>query len=348
VIIVLSRDASAKALLAVVERTRECGLSPHVVDGERSVVVCSGEPIHRDRLKSLSRMAEVERIISLEEPYELASKAGHYNPTKVELTRQVVVGSKLFTVIAGPCAVESDEQLLHTARAVKRAGAHALRGGAFKPRTSRKSFSGLGEDGLRLLAEAKRETGLPIVSEVLDVRLIDAHIRYSDVLQIGARSMQNYPLLKEVGQAGKPVLLKRGFMSTVEELLMAAEYVLAAGGKDLILCERGIRTFESSTRNSLDITAIPVLKERTHLPVIVDPSHASGVARYVPALARAAAAVGADGIMVEVHHQPDMALSDGQQSLNLEEFTSMLSALAPVASAVGRVLDAEKQLVRAA
>lgn len=267
----------------------------------------------------------------------LASRDCRAEGTVVEVGG-VQVGGERVVLIAGPCSVESREQLLAAARSVKASGASMLRGGAFKPRTSPYDFQGLAQEGLELLAAAREETGLPVVTEVVDTRQVELVGRYADVLQVGARNMQNFALLSAVGELGKPVLLKRGFAATIRELLLAAEYVLAKGNSQVVLCERGIRTFEPSTRNTLDISAVPVLKASTHLPVLVDPSHASGVREYVPALARAAIAAGADGLLVEAHPKPEEALCDGRQSLGLQDFERMVVELRRVALAVGRTL----------
>ena len=248
------------------------------------------------------------------------------------------IGSKLFVVVAGPCSVEGRKQILEAAREVKRAGAHMLRGGAFKPRTSPYSFQGLGVEGLKLLAEAREETGLPVVTEVMSPEHVSLVSEYADVLQVGARNMQNFPLLREVGRCRRPVLLKRGLWATVEEWLCAAEYVMLEGNRDVILCERGIRTFERATRNTLDLSAVALLKRISPLPVIVDPSHGTGVRELVPAMAKASAAAGADGVMVEIHPNPGQALSDGPQSLRPEEFRRLMEELKPVVEAVGRRL----------
>jgi 3-deoxy-7-phosphoheptulonate synthase len=248
----------------------------------------------------------------------------------------VQVGGSEIVIIAGPCAVESQEQLFETASAVKAGGARILRGGAFKPRSSPYNFQGLGEEGLKLLSYVRKETGLPVVTEVMDTRQVELVASYADMIQIGSRNMQNYPLLKEAGMCRKPVLLKRGMMATIEEFLMAAEYILNQGNEQVILCERGIRTFETSTRNTLDLSAVPMLKRLSHLPVIVDPSHGTGLRWMVPAMAKAAVAVGADGLIVEVHHKPDEALCDGYQSLDIVEFTNMMTDLKKIARAVGR------------
>ncbi len=258
-------------------------------------------------------------------------------PTFVKVN-EILVGSSEVVIIAGPCSVENREQLMETAKAVKSAGGVILRGGAFKPRSSPYNFQGLGEEGLKLLMEARKETGLPIVTEVMDTRLVELVAGYADILQIGSRNMQNYPLLKEVGMLRKPVLLKRGMMASIEEFLLAAEYILNQGNDQVILCERGIRTFEPSTRNTLDLSAVPMLKHLTHLPVIVDPSHGTGHRWMVPSMAKAAVAAGADGLIMEVHYKPEEALCDGQQSLSPDEFTRLMADLKKIAQAVGREL----------
>ena len=254
----------------------------------------------------------------------------------------IKVGGSEIVVIAGPCAVESREQLFETARSVRDGGAKILRGGAFKPRSSPYSFQGLGEDGLKLLDQIRKETGLPVVTEVMDTRQVELVASYADMLQVGSRNMQNFPLLKEVGMCRKPVLLKRGMMATIEEFLQAAEYILNAGNEQVILCERGIRTFETSTRNTLDLSAVPMLKRLTHLPVIVDPSHGTGLRWMVPPMAKAAIAVGADGLIIEVHYKPEAALCDGYQSLSLNEFVQLMADLKKIASAVGREISSLK------
>jgi len=254
----------------------------------------------------------------------------------------VKVGGSDIVVIAGPCAVESREQLFKTARSVKEGGANILRGGAFKPRSSPYNFQGLGEEGLRLLGIIREETGLPIVTEVMDTRQVELVASYADMLQIGSRNMQNYPLLKEAGMCRKPILLKRGMMATIEEYLMAAEYILNQGNEQVILCERGIRTFETSTRNTLDLSAVPMLKRLTHLPVIVDPSHGTGLRWMVPSMAKAAVAVGADGLIMEVHYNPETALCDGHQSLSLDEFAQLMTDLKKIAAAIGREISSLK------
>ena len=283
----------------------------------------------------LAALAGVEGVRTAAPPYPQVSREHHPGPTQVK-AGPVRIGGEEVIVAAGPCAVESEEQLMAVAEGVAAAGASILRGGAFKPRTSPYSFQGLGERGLRILAAAREKTGLVVVTEVVSSGDVGLVARYADILQIGARNMQNYRLLSAVGSQPRPVLLKRGMMATVEELLLAAEYIVAAGNPRVVLCERGIRTFERSTRNTLDLSAVPVLKEKSHLPVLVDPSHAAGRRELVPALARAAIAAGADGLIVEVHPRPDEAWSDGRQSLTLEGFRGMMEELRSVAAAVGR------------
>lgn len=263
------------------------------------------------------------------------SRKSHNDETIVNINGVHVGGSEI-VIIAGPCAVESREQLFETARSVSASGANILRGGAFKPRSSPYSFQGMGEDGLKLLWMISKETGLPMVTEVMDTRQVELVASYADMLQIGSRNMQNFPLLKEAGMCRKPILLKRGMMSTIEEFLLAAEYILSQGNDQVILCERGIRTFETSTRNTLDLSAVPMLKRLTHLPVIVDPSHGTGIRWMVPAMAKAAVAVGADGLIMEVHYNPESALCDGNQSLSLDEFYVLMTDLKKIANAVGR------------
>jgi len=269
---------------------------------------------------------------------ERVSRESRLDSTLVNVAG-VEVGGLDVVIIAGPCAVESEEQLFDTARAVKRDGARILRGGAFKPRSSPYSFQGMGEDGLKLLSSVRAETGMPVVTEVMDTRQVDLIGEYADMLQVGSRNMQNYPLLKEVGLSRKPVLLKRGMMATIEEFLLAAEYILSQGNENVILCERGIRTFETTTRNTLDLSAIPMLKRLTHLPVIVDPSHGTGIRWMVPAMAKAAIAAGADGLIMEVHYRPDEALCDGYQSLDLDLFKTLMADLKRIAEAVDRKMS---------
>jgi len=334
-IIVMKRDASSRELSTVVTRVEELGYRAHLSHGEERTiigVIGNGRPLNREHIE---RMSGVERTLPILRPFKLAGRDFQPQDTVVEVNG-VTIGGQQLIVMAGPCAVESREQLLEAAHAVKKAGASVLRGGAFKPRTSPYDFQGLGEEGLHLLAEARQEVGMPVVTEVMDPQLVPLIATYADILQVGARSMQNYALLHAVGEAQRPVLLKRGMMSTVEELLMAAEYILSHGNKRVILCERGIRTFETYTRNTLDINAIPVLKGLTHLPVVADPSHGTGKWELVAPAARAAVAAGADGLIIEVHPHPEQALSDGAQSLKPERFAALMDELRLVAEAVGR------------
>jgi 3-deoxy-7-phosphoheptulonate synthase len=323
-VIVFRSDATEADVNSVIERVTEMGLKAHVSKGEsRTIVGCVGDEA-RLRDLALITLPGVESVMPVEKPYKLASRAYSTGPTIIPLG-EGTVGNGEFAVIAGPCSVEGRDMLLETGNAVKEAGAIALRGGAFKPRTSPYAFRGLGVEALELLAEARERTGLPVVTEVMDTRHVELVGRYADVLQVGARNMQNFSLLSEVGESDKPVLLKRGMSATIEDFLLAAEYVLSCGNKRVMLCERGIRTFERATRNTLDIGAIPVLKAETHLPVLVDPSHAAGRRDLVLPLALAAVAVGADGLLVEVHPDPDRARSDGDQSLNPPQFAAMMS-----------------------
>jgi 3-deoxy-7-phosphoheptulonate synthase len=280
----------------------------------------------------------VESVHDVVKPYKLAAREFSASPTRIAIGGGEIGGKELL-VIAGPCSVESPEMMQETALAVRGAGAGALRGGAFKPRTSPYSFQGKGEEGLKILADVRAKTGMPVVTEVMDTRQVELVASYADVLQIGARNMQNYNLLLEVGRLHRPVLLKRGMSATVKDLLLAAEYIMSQGNMQVILCERGIRTYETATRNTFDVAAIPVLKKETHLPVIADPSHAGGYRHLVTPLALAGIAAGADGLIVEVHPEPERATSDGEQSLNLAEFEAMMNAVRPVAQAVGRTLQ---------
>lgn len=337
-IIVLKPEATDEEIQAVAERIKENGLDVHISRGKfRTIIGVIGDE-ELIRALPIEAWPEVEKVMPVLKPYKLVSLEFKPEPTIVQ-AGDVKIGGESFVVMAGPCSVESREQLLKTAEAVKRSGAKILRGGAFKPRTSPYSFQGLGIEGLKLLKEVSELTGLPVVTEVMDVRQIEVVAEYADILQIGARNMQNFNLLSEVGKAGKPVLMKRGFSNTVEELLMAAEYIAREGNDQIILCERGIRTFETSTRNTLDISAVPVLKRLTHLPVVVDPSHAAGRSDIVAELSLAALAVGADGILVEVHPDPKNALCDGPQSLNLEQFDLLMQELREVAGALKRKIS---------
>ncbi len=341
-IIITAIGISDAALDHIVEHVERAGLRTHISRGEqRTIVGCIGD---HDRLiaANITTLEGVEQVVKVGKPYKLASRAFASGATQVALgdAHGTVVGGRELVVIGGPCSVEGREMLHDTARAVQAAGARGLRGGAFKPRSSPYAFQGMGREALELLAEVRRETGLPVVTEVLDPRQVELVAEYADVLQVGARNMQNFALLTEIGRAHRPVLLKRGLSATITELLMAAEYVLAQGNSQVMLCERGIRTYETSTRNTLDIAAIPVLKRETHLPVLVDPSHAAGQASLVAPLAMAAIAAGADGLLVEVHPDPTCAQSDGEQSLTFEAFDSMMRQARVVAGAVGRTIAA--------
>jgi len=326
-VITMQRGATRSQIDHVIERIREMGYEPHPIFGvERTVIAAVGDERGKHLLEALESAPGVERVTPILQPFKLVGNEVKQEKTVVDVGG-VKVGGDRFVVMAGPCSVETREQILTTAHAVKKAGAHLLRGGAFKPRTSPYSFQGLAEEGLKLLAEARAETGLPVVTEVMNSRDVNLVVNYADLLQIGARNMQNFSLLKEVGQTRKPVLLKRGMMATMEELLMSSEYIASEGNKAIILCERGIRTFEKYTRNTFDVSAIPVLQSYTHLPVIADPSHGVGIRKFVPAMAKSAAAAGADGLMIEVHPDPENAYSDGAQSLLPEQFEQMMRDL---------------------
>jgi 3-deoxy-7-phosphoheptulonate synthase len=334
-IIVMQEDATEAQILAVTEKVRKLGYDIHADRGvNRTVLGIIGDTSQLD-MRNLEVEEGVAEVLRVTEPYKLASRAFHAKDTVLRIGG-VEIGGEEVVVAAGPCAVENDEQIHTIAEKVARSGAKILRGGAFKPRTSPYSFQGLGEKGLSLLKSAASRNGMISVSEVMEVGMVGMVSEYVDILQVGARNMQNFPLLKEVGKSKKPVLLKRGMSATIEELLMAAEYVISAGNPKVILCERGIRTFETYTRNTMDISAIPVVKKRSHLPIIADPSHGTGKRDKVAPMARAAVAAGADGLMIEVHHHPDLALSDGSQSLFPEQFAALMEELKMIAWAIGR------------
>jgi len=336
-IIVLKPHATEAEVAQVIRKIESFGLAAHISKGtERTIIGAIGDErvLQEGQLEAFPF---VEKVLPVLKPYKLASREFRPEGSVVNVDG-VLVGGRRVVVMAGPCAVEGREGLLETARSVKAAGGHILRGGAYKPRTSPYTFQGLGEEGLKYLAEAKRETGLPIVTELMDTREASVVYECADLVQIGARNMQNFKLLKEVGSRQKPVLLKRGMSSTVKELLLAAEYIMSEGNYDVILCERGIRTFEDATRNTLDLSVVPLIKQLSHLPVIVDPSHATGKWDLVPPMALAAVAAGADGIMVEVHPRPEEALSDGPQALLPSTFAKLMDDLGTLASAVGRTL----------
>jgi 3-deoxy-7-phosphoheptulonate synthase len=336
-IVVMKQGATRAQIVNVTARIEQLGCTVHLSEGEERTiigVIGNGRPLDRG---AIERLDGVEQTVPVLRPFKLASRDFHPQDSIVPING-VSVGGKKLAIMAGPCAVEGREELMEAARAVKDAGAHMLRGGAFKPRTSPYSFQGLGEQGLRILADARRETGMPIVTEVMAPEQVPLVTTFADVLQIGARSMQNFALLHAVGEAQRPVLLKRGMMSTIEEMLMSAEYILSHGNNRVMLCERGIRTFEKYTRNTLDINAVPLLKQLSHLPVIVDPSHGTGKWELVEAVSKAAIAAGADGLIIEVHPHPTQALSDGAQSLKPETFSRLMTDIGAIAQAVGREL----------
>lgn len=342
-IFVLKPGADDAQVQAIAERIRTMGYNPHVIRGvERTIIGAVGDDTNKPPIETLEAIPGVEQVLRITKPYKLASREGHPGGSVVRVrageSGHVDVGGKRVVAIAGPCSIESEEQITGTARAVKASGASMLRGGAFKPRTSPYSFQGKGAEGLMLMVAAREATGLPLVTEVMDTRDVELVAEHADVLQIGARNCQNFSLLKEVGRTRKPVLLKRGLSTTIKELLMSAEYVLAGGNPNVILCERGIRTFEPMTRNTLDLSAIPVLKQETHLPVIIDPSHGVGFAKWVEPMVYASIAAGADGVMIEVHPTPAEAWSDGEQALTPQQFADIMKKLGAFAEAAGREL----------
>ena len=336
-IVVMKTSSSQDEVNGVTKRIEDIGLKAHVSEGVEHTVIGVLGQVFPELRDSLELLPGVEQVIPVTKPYKLASREFHPRDTVVE-ANGVAIGGNEIVVIAGPCAIESEEQLLTTAQAVKAAGATVLRGGAFKPRTSPYQFRGLGESGLKLLAQAGKETQMPIITEVMSPDHVALVAKYTDILQIGARNMQNFILLDEVGKTKKPVLLKRGLSSTIQEWLLAAEYVLAQGNEQVILCERGIRTFETYTRNTMDVSSIPIIEKVSHLPIIADPSHATGKWYLVLPLALAAVAAGADGLLIEVHPNPDLALADGPQSLTFDNFRLLMAQLLPIAKARNRKL----------
>ena len=343
-IIVMKSNYTPQQLEAVVATVKTHGLTPHITYGVETAIVAAVGEFHIPSLDPFEILDGVESVKRISQPFKLGSRQVHPENSIFPIDGFTVGGDEI-AIIAGPCAVESRSQILETAQAVREAGANALRGGVFKPRTSPYSFQGLGEEGLEYLAEAREQTGMPIVVEIMSQTQLDLMVKYVDVLQVGARNMQNFNLLRAIGETRKSVLLKRGLSATIEELLMSAEYILAGGNKQVMLCERGIRTFETSTRNTTDINAIPVLKKLTHLPVILDPSHATGHSDYVTAIARAAIAAGADGLIVEVHPDPKNAVSDGKQSLKPEVFAQMVKQVKAIAEIMGRRIAPVKKPV---
>lgn len=336
-IIIMKPQASEEAVQKVKHIIESKGLVAHLSKGDQVTII--GVVGDKTRLagSNIEISDDVDKVVAVTETYKLANRKFHPEPTEISM-HNTVIGPSTLTVMSGPCAIESQEQLLETAFAVKKAGATFLRGGAYKPRTSPYSFQGLETEGLKYMKEAKEATGLSVVCEVTSAHAIEEAVKYVDMLQIGARNMQNFELLKEAGKTRLPILLKRGLSATIDEWLNAAEYIMSEGNDQVVLCERGIRTYETSTRNTLDLSAIPVLRQRTHLPVIVDPSHATGVRAYVEPLAKAAVAAGADGLMIETHPCPEKALSDGPQSLTFPQFDELMESLRPYASLAGRTL----------
>jgi len=327
-IILMKKNVTQEQIDHVIEWITSVGYKPHISQGvERTIIGAIGDDRGKVHLKAAAFLPGVEKCVPILKPYKLAGREFREENTVIGIG-EVQIGGGEFVVIAGPCSVESEEQLMESGYIAKKAGAKILRGGAFKPRTSPYSFQGMEEEGLKLLKKVGEKVGMPVVTEVMNTTDVNLVEEYSDILQIGARNIQNFALLKKVGHCRKPILLKRGMMTTIDELLMSAEYILSGGNEQVILCERGIRTFETTTRNTLDISAVPVLKELTHLPVIIDPSHASGHAKYVIPLTRAAVAVGADGVIIEIHPEPEKALVDGPQSLRPEEFYRLMDEVA--------------------
>jgi 3-deoxy-7-phosphoheptulonate synthase len=336
----LKSGISEKEIEQVIEKIKELGFTPHVSKGQtKTIIGVIGDNVITAR-EIFEAMPQVESVAPISKPYKLCSREFRKENTVVKVSNRrgvaFEVGGKKVVIIAGPCSVESEQRIIEIAKFVKSAGAVGLRGGAFKPRTSPYSFQGLGEQGLKFLAAARKETGLAVVTEIMNIHTIDLLVEYADIIQVGARNMQNFDLLKELGKVKKPVLLKRGFAATLDELLMSAEYVMSQGNYDVILCERGIRTFETATRFTLDLSAVPVLKRLSHLPVVVDPSHGVGVRDFIPPMSLAALAAGADGLIIEVHPEPAKALSDGAQSLLPEQFKKLMDEIRPLAHAVGR------------
>ena len=337
-LVIMQTDASDEEVQGVLTRLKEANLEGHLSAGEeRTVIGAVGRVVDPDMRTAMGTMPGVERVVPISRPYKLAGREFKPSDTVIDVGG-VRIGDGNFVVMAGPCSIENEEHMVTTARAIKAAGGHILRGGAYKPRSSPYSFRGLGEEGLKHLAAAREETGLPVITEVMSINEVEIVARYADILQIGARNMQNFNLLDEVGLMRKPAMLKRGLSGTIEEWLLAAEYVMSKGNHEVILCERGIRTFETATRNTLDLAGIALVKRMSHLPVISDPSHGTGRWHLVEPMSKASVAVGADGLMVEVHPSPDHALSDGAQSLTFENFDKLMQVLEPVGVAVGRPL----------
>lgn len=339
-VIIMKPGCTEADIAEVTAQLRERNYGVHIVRGvEKTIIGAIGAPEHDKALvaQQLESLPAVERVVAILKPYKLVARQAKPERSVVRV-RDLEIGGSTVVVMAGPCTIENEDQLMRAARAVKEAGAHILRGGAYKPSTSPYSFHGLGEEGLKMLKTASEETGLPVITEVMDTRDVELVSSYTDILQIGMRNMSNFALLREVGQSQMPVMLKRGSASTIEEWLQAAEYIAAKGNLNIMLCERGIRTFETETRNTFDINAIPAVQNLSHLPIIADPAHGTGRWQYVPAVAKGAVAAGADGIMVEVHPEPWRALKDGPQSLTISDFARLMQELRPIAEAVGKTL----------
>lgn len=334
-IVIMKQNADEKQIENVVQKIKASGLKPHISKGEVLTIIGIIGDERKVPESQIRAMEGVGKIMPILAQYKLASRDFHPDNTIVQVGG-VKIGRNEIIIMAGPCSVESKEQIIETANAVKKAGAKILRGGAFKPRTSPYSFQGLGEEGLKLLKHAKEETGMPIITEVMDPRNVPLVCKYSDILQIGARNMQNYDLLKEVGKCKHPILLKRGMSATINEWLMSAEYIMSEGNYNIVLCERGIRTFETATRNTLDLNAVPAAKELTHLPVIVDPSHGTGKYSLVAPMSKAGIAAGADGLLIEVHPNPEKSMSDADQTISTKRFEKLMDELRMIANAIGR------------
>lgn len=338
-IITVEENAEPNRIDEILRNLSEIGIDAYVSEYLGKKVIVIDKSMEKTVMERLSLMDGVERIIPIPYQFKLVSRLFKPENTIIKISDFIEIGNEPLFIIAGPCSVENREMMLHTARHVRAEGASALRGGAFKPRTSPYSFQGLGEEGLEILAEARSETGLPVVTEAMSIEQFDLVEKYADIVQIGARNMQNFPLLKRAARSRKPILLKRGLSATITEWLLSAEYIVSGGNPNVILCERGIRTFEQSTRNTLDLAAVALAKKESHLPVIVDPSHATGIRALVKPMAKAAVAAGSDGLIVEVHPDPNKALSDGPQSLTLDDFAQLMREIESIAKAVGRCLS---------
>ena len=345
-LIIMKPNSTPQQVEAVVNTVKAHDLTPHITQGVETTIIAAVGEFHVSSMDPFEVLEGVESVKRISQPYKLGSRQVHPENSVFPIDGFTIGGDDI-ALIAGPCSVESRSQILETAHAVREAGANALRGGVFKPRTSPYSFQGLGEEGLEYMAEAREQTGMPIVVEIMSQTQLEVMLKYVDVFQVGARNMQNFNLLRALGETRKTILLKRGLSATIEELLMSAEYILAGGNKQIMLCERGIRTFETATRNTTDINAIPVLKQLTHLPVILDPSHATGHVDFVPAIARAGVAAGADGLIIEVHPEPTKAASDGKQSLKPEKFAELVTQIKAIAEIMGRRVAPIKKPVTA-